>query len=229
MVTIPNNTLLFANGNNFKLVGDMLRRGVIGRLDAGVERPELRKFSFEDPVVTLKRNRSRYVAAALTVLRGYLAAGRPQPVQPLGGFEGWSRMVREALLWLGEADPVETIEAARAEDPQRQNLEAVLTQWNAVFGTRRVSAKEAADAALSFTLTPTASNPNHITYDNPGFRVVLMAVAGNRGLIDTGRLGSWLRANKNKVDNGLRITADGILDGIARWRLQRREADGSWI
>ena len=48
-------------------------------------------------------------------MAAYLAAGRPVTKQPLGGFEGWSKLVRNALLWLGQVDPVETIESARAE------------------------------------------------------------------------------------------------------------------
>ena len=45
MAILPNRTLLFANGNNFRFAGDMLRRGLRGCLDAGVERPELRAHS----------------------------------------------------------------------------------------------------------------------------------------------------------------------------------------
>ena len=107
---IPTTALIFANGNNFHFGGDMLRRGLLGRLDAACERPELRQFTTEDPVHLLKRARPQYVAAALTVLRAYLATGQPQaaPHSPLGGFEIWSRLVRDALIWLGESDPVET-------------------------------------------------------------------------------------------------------------------------
>jgi putative DNA primase/helicase len=227
MVTIPNNTLLFANGNNFRLVGDMQRRGLIGRLDAEVERPEMREFAFEDPVVSLKRERSKYVVSALTVLRAYIVAGRPMAVQPLGGFEEWSLLVRDALLWLDEADPVTTIELSRAADPQRQNLEAVLTQWNDVLGNRRVSAKEAVEAATAFVLSPAAGNPNHITLTHPEFRAALLAVSGSGDRIDSRRLGHWLGANKQKIVKELRLMPDGILDGLARWRLQRR-TNGLW-
>ena len=47
---------MFATGNNLMLYGDMLRRGLIGHLDARVERPELRTFAQEDPVRVLKRD-----------------------------------------------------------------------------------------------------------------------------------------------------------------------------
>lgn len=123
-VTVTNGTLIFATGNNLKLYGDMLRRGLISRLDAGVERPELRTFTREDPVHVLKRERGRYAVAALTVLHAYNCAGRPGRQQPLGGFEGWSGLVRDGLMWLGEADrsgpsrrPATTIPTASGSKP----------------------------------------------------------------------------------------------------------------
>lgn len=226
---IPNRALLFANGNNFAFAGDMLRRGLVGRLDAKVERPELREFETEDPIVILKRERPRLVVAALTLLRAYIIAGQPDPQPPLGGFEDWSRLVRDALVWLGEEDPVLTIEDARDADPERQALVAVLTHWDVILGSRRVSAKDATDEASRFSMTPTATNPNHITYNYPDFRAALMAIAGDRGRVDSLRLGKWLGANKNKVVSDARIVADGILAGIAQWRMQHRQTDGSWL
>jgi hypothetical protein len=87
-VLITNGSLLFATGNGLRLHSDMLRHGLICHLDAGKERPELRSFEQEDPVRVLKRERGYYVAAALTVLRAYLAAGKPVNRQPLVGLRG---------------------------------------------------------------------------------------------------------------------------------------------
>jgi hypothetical protein len=46
--------------------------------------------------------------------------------------------------------------------------------------------------------------------------------------VDTGpdSLGKWLSANKGKVFNGLRIVNDVRLEGVVRYRLQRRSDDG---
>ncbi len=52
-------------------------------------------------------------------LRAYFAAGRPNGAPRLASFEGWSDTVRSALIWLGKADPVASMELARAEDPER--------------------------------------------------------------------------------------------------------------
>src|SRR4051812_7165201 len=39
-------SMMFVNGNNFFLFGDITRRIVLCNLDAGIERPELRRFDF---------------------------------------------------------------------------------------------------------------------------------------------------------------------------------------
>ena len=68
---------VFATGNNLTLVGDMTRRAVLCSLDAGVEQPELREFTF-DPVARVMENRGAYVAAILTIAMAYWAAGSPK-------------------------------------------------------------------------------------------------------------------------------------------------------
>ena len=96
----------FANGNNIIIVGDMYRRVVRCRLDPGMERPELRAFA-SNPMEKILANRGAYIAAALTICRAYIAAGRPNLKPRLNSYGEWSDTVRSALTWLGEADPVE--------------------------------------------------------------------------------------------------------------------------
>jgi hypothetical protein len=215
--TIPCNTSLFATGNNFQFWGDMLRRGLIGRLDAQTERPELRVFKREDPVEVFRRERARFVVAVLTILRAYIAAGCPVAeimdetgnmvaVQPLGGFEEWSLSVRNALLWLGEPDPLGVIERARTGDPERQTLDGVLTQWEALISDKGFS------------------DPGFM---HPEFRTLLLGIAGaGGGVISSTRLGKWLMANKDKPIGDRRLIADGVLAGLPQYRLQRQAAFG---
>jgi putative DNA primase/helicase len=95
------------------------------RLDPKDERPELRRFQTH-PISMAKAKRGRYLVAALTVLRAYHVAGRPGQPDPLGSFEDWSSWVRGALLWLGHADPVDTIEESREMDPKLDAAKADL-------------------------------------------------------------------------------------------------------
>jgi putative DNA primase/helicase len=68
--------LFSANGNNIAVEGDMTRRTLLGRLDAGMERPEEREFA-DDPVKLVLADRGKYLAAALLIVRAYIAAGMP--------------------------------------------------------------------------------------------------------------------------------------------------------
>jgi hypothetical protein len=140
-VHLDTRVLLLANGNNLRLRGDMVRRAVVCRIDAGVEQPDQRQFDF-DPVAEIAANRTGLVTDALVVLRGYIAAGRPLPVEyrRLGSFEDWD-LVRGALIWLGQDDPVLTQAAARDDDDEREMLGDILLKLfdrfeNAMFRTR---------------------------------------------------------------------------------------------
>ena len=133
----------------------------------------------------VKQDRGRYVAAALTILRAYIAAGRPEQPKPLGSFEAWSGLVRGALLWLATPDPMRTMDVVRESDPKLQQLIAVMEQWSEVIGDKRSTVKEVIDFAVG----------------QPGgeFREALLAVAGERGAIDGRKLGKYLGMNKGRI------------------------------
>jgi putative DNA primase/helicase len=95
----------------------MERRAIVSKIDPKMETPETRVFPFE-PVALAKERRPQLVAAVLTVLRAYHVAGKPDKPAPLGSFGDWSDLVRGALMWLGEADPVDTMAEVRAADPE---------------------------------------------------------------------------------------------------------------
>ena len=84
---LPANVMVTATGNNLALLADMTRRFLLCRLDPQCERPELRQFE-RDAIAFSTERRPRLVAAALTVLRAYHAAGRPEQERAFGGYEG---------------------------------------------------------------------------------------------------------------------------------------------
>jgi hypothetical protein len=217
-VAVPNNAAFFATGNNLVVIGDMTRRTLMSSLDPKCERPELRSFD-TDPIDTIRRDRPRYVLAALTVLRAFHVAGRPQQTVPLGSFEDWSLFVRDALVWLGEADPCATMERARAEDPKLEALTNVVEQWYAVLKDKIVSVKDVIDKATGLDLVLNRLDFNRREYLHPDFREALLIVAGEGGAINSRRLGKWLAANKNRVVGGKRIEPETMLNGISRWRI----------
>ena len=126
-VHVPTNVLILATGNNLTVAGDMTTRTLISRLDAGIEKPETRRFDIDLKVEVPKR-RPELVAAILTVLRAFIVAGRPglDQLEPFGRFEDWSNLVRGALVWLGEPDPCSTRAFIAERDPVRADLVALV-------------------------------------------------------------------------------------------------------
>jgi hypothetical protein len=123
-VAVPTNSIFLASGNNLIFRGDMTTRALLCRLDAKVERPEQRRFRV-DLKVEIPKIRGELVAAALTILRGYVVAGRPglDKLTPFGRFEDWSNLVRGALVWSGEADPCLSRTYICADDPARASFD----------------------------------------------------------------------------------------------------------
>jgi hypothetical protein len=121
-------TTSFANGNNVRIVGELVRRVVNCRIDAKMECPEHRVFRHK-PVEEVLAARGKYLAAVFTIARAYKVAGEPQieAAKAIAGFEEWSRWVQRPLLWLGRADPFVSQEGARAQDPERWS--STLANW----------------------------------------------------------------------------------------------------
>jgi putative DNA primase/helicase len=212
---VPPNMALFATGNNLEIAGDMTRRTLLCQLDPQCERPELRQFDF-DPVAMVAADRARYIGAALTVLRAYVTAGRPNAPTPLGSFEEWSDTVRGALLWLGETDPVITLEAARESDPILTDLRALMAAWSG-----RIGHYEQMTAAKLIE----RSNQTGMQGDfaNPDLREALMSIAGDGRTINSRRLGRWLKSHSRRIVNGLRILLiEDDSEHGARYRLEKK-------
>src|SRR6516164_278887 len=178
-----------ATGNNITFRGDMIRRGLVCNLEALDERPELRAFQ-RDTLEFAADNRGAYVAAALTIVRAYLVAGSPKVCGPFGSYAAWSTMVRSPLVWLGEPDPVISMEGLRDEDEELSNISEFVQQW--------------LDSGLSLdtnfllvSIVEEACAPPPPNYYGPQpFKELLLRIAATKndpGKVSAERLGRWLR------------------------------------
>ena len=112
----PLHVCWFATGNNVQLHADTARRCSHCRLETAQERPELRDdVKYPDLRRHVLAGRASLLSAGLTILRGWYAAGMPRHrgkdgkgLTPWGSFEGWSGVVREAVVFAGLPDPGET-------------------------------------------------------------------------------------------------------------------------
>jgi putative DNA primase/helicase len=213
MVRAANTFTVLANGNNAQVAADMVRRTIECRLDANTETPEARVFR-DNPLATIARTRGVYIAAALTIARAYLCAGKPGRLPPLASYEAWSDIVRSALVWLGRADPIASMVMLRSVDPARLARAAVFRAWADELGT---------DGAYQTADIINRANDQGAfgTYLRPALRAALLEIGRDRnGNIEPRRVGKWLSKNENNVADGLKLTCDRGDALRPRWLLR---------
>lgn len=213
MVSIPTHALLVATGNNLAIVGDLKRRVVLIRMDAGQERPEQRTFN-RDHLEDVFSRRGELIRDALTVTLAYVAAGAPKlpGLHPLGGFEHWDRMVRRPLVWLGLPDPLQASEGLRDQDPDLEAMRLLFSAWSEVFGAVPTTVADAVAKGME-------TKPMGGDYLHPELRDALQLVCTEKP--NSRRLGYWLRAHRDRIVDGLTMKQAGA-DGhakVARWKV----------
>jgi hypothetical protein len=213
---------VIATGNNVGPKGDMVRRTLICNLFAEVERPELRRFE-ADPIAKALEDRGAHLAACFTIIRAYRAAGAPTVCEPIGSYGKWSDLVRAPLVWLGESDPILSMEAARVEDVELTSIRELFGLWQQhLQNDQAYSAFEVIDAA---------SDKNSVTdeFKLPEFHDFLLGVAGIRGAVSTRRLGAWLRKIAGRIVDGLKLSIESTKANANRapkFRLAEVRNDG---
>jgi putative DNA primase/helicase len=202
---VPITSTFFATGNNLVIADDLTRRTLLCQLDAGIERPELRKFK-RNVLETARAERGALVAAALTVLRAWHTAQLAAVnLEPLGSFEEWSFRIRQPLMWLDRIDPCESITTIRESDPNRSLLIAVLEQWKLCLGlAKQHTLKQVIDRA---------------TVEQDFFSALMAVASTNQGTISNRRLGIWLSKNDGKIANGLKLMRAGSSYGFPLWQV----------
>jgi hypothetical protein len=125
----PLHVCWYATGNNVQLHADTTRRVCHVRIETQDERPEERTgLKYPDLRGHVHANRGALLSAALTILRGWIVAGRPtHGLTPWGSFEGWSGVVRESLVFAGLPDPGETrLELQTTSDRDALSMSALI-------------------------------------------------------------------------------------------------------
>jgi hypothetical protein len=125
--------LVILTGNGLQVSGDGARRYLYPTIEPPVDNPEQREYrpGYLDDIFA---RRAELLSDALTIWRW----GRQQPDlkrgTPFGSYERWAAWVRDPLLALGCADPVDAITEVRERDPARVNLIALFEAWVAHHG-----------------------------------------------------------------------------------------------
>lgn len=218
--TYPTNIMFTTTGNNFRTKGDLTSRTLQSLLDAGREDPETRTFEIADLPAYLREHRVELVTDALIALHAWHVAGRPkQKVKPWGGFDDWSREIREPLVWLRLdelADPCETREDVAAHDPEREFDGVVLQQWYVIYADRLMT--------VAAILVDLREHPKATSE----FKQALLNVAGepkDPTEINTRRFGNWCSRVEGRVMSGYRLVRGGKEHQAQQWQVTRPAED----
>jgi hypothetical protein len=205
----------YATGNNVAVGADTTRRICPIRLETDMERPEERKgFKYPNLVMHVHENRGRLQAAALTILRGYLVAGRPEAgLTPWGSFEGWSALVREAVVWTGLADPAEArVQLQEQSDTVAENMAVLLSCWERMDPDQR--GLTAAD--VMNRLYPRKEKDNAPAPPD-WYGEMRSAIEGLVNRADSRSLGNKLRLFRRRVIGGRYLDHAGKEHQATRW------------
>lgn len=201
---VPNRAIWLLTGNNLTLAGDMPRRVLKCRIDPETERPFARQFDLDPEDYTLK-NRQRMAADALTIIRGWFAAGCPRADGSMASFEQWDALVRQPVAWIanhvapfGEYDDVmRAVDDAQAQDPEQEMWGELLEVWRAIFGDKAVTSRDILEQCDPMSVCGERSNQQRLLEALEEYKT---------GRTMTARaLGKILQFRADRLVNGMRL------------------------
>lgn len=205
-----NRTRIVLTGNNVTSASDNARRTIVCELQLKVESLRERKEVFEHPDLNsyIMKNRARFIVAGLTVLRAYALHSTKLNLRPLDSFEDWSWRVRDAVVWLGEDDPVAAVDYSN--------------DGSGELGAAFLAIRKALDDDLErLNEEFTANELAKWTEGNVELRDALLQ-AGCREPFSGQSLGYWLRQHKNRIAAGYQLTdTKKTSGGVNQWKISR--------
>jgi hypothetical protein len=208
VATVSTRSLVLGSGNNVGPVRDMLRRVVTIRLNARSETPGTIAYN-GNPVAELKGKRECYVAAALTIIEAWKAAGSPRTNVPaIASYGGaWADYCRHPLIWLGLPDPAGSLLEQMRTDPDSDSMLHLLELWHQRHGDRPITLRRLLDDC-----------PHELTEALSDLPVM------DRGEVNRSRLGHHFKRNQDRIIGGFMLQAAPHSERKA-WRVVRVGSD----
>jgi hypothetical protein len=211
-------------GNNLELAGDTARRTLHVRLESPLENPEDRAdFKHADLLAWVRGERPRLVVAALTILRGYVVAGRPDMgCKSWGSFEAWSRLIANAVTWVGMHDPQATrVDLEDGADANKTALAVLLDGWVRLDAERAgLTAKIVIDAL--YPQKRDEGPPDGYADMREAIETLCPTIPGKPP--SSQRLTYVLRGARRRVIRGRMFDAVDGHGGVKRWHVVVKEA-----
>ncbi len=210
-LTATNLATVSLTGNNLTPAGDIARRSLVIQLDGDVHSTELAKrvFRIDELRPYVLKHRVELMTAALLVLRGHQQSGHKSALTLLPSFERWSHVVRDALLWVGMVNPLDT--QAEETDDETGQVDEAFTLLAQVFPDREFTAVDISEYVNSM-----------LGADGVLHRALFKA--GCTEPNSSVKAGYWLRDHRNQFSVGYKLVRsnDGHKGNGSKWRLKPR-------
>ena len=204
--TVSTRALFLGSGNNVGPVRDLLRRALTIHVDPRCATPATMTYS-GNPVDKVRKSRGAYVAAVLTIIRAWQAAGSPRAeIDSIVSYGGaWTDYCRFPLMWLGLPDPATSLLTQVRQDPDGDALRGLLTAWHRCYGSNAITVRKAVEFAL--------------TGNDELLDAMREFPIEERGEINRSKFGWLLKKNANRIVDGLTFVRDSA-DGRTAWRVE---------
>ena len=231
--TLTWRAVLMATGNNVGFRGDTARRVLMARLEPMEENPERRtKFVHDDLLAWVRVQRPRLVAAALLIMRAYFRAGcPPMGCDRWGSFEEWSRLIPNAIVFAGGADPMkarpendeEVDEGARALASIVQQIPILIAKISKIeqeFPEGERPALRTSVAARTIIDCLYHMKPEWSEFEPLKEAIETLCKPKNGREPDAVGLGIKLRSMRSRVICGRRLVCEPDANHVMMWKVQ---------
>jgi hypothetical protein len=221
--TLSWRAVVLATGNNLTLYADTARRVLMSRLEPQEERPEQRtEFIHENLLEWVLEQRPALVVSALTILRAYFVARRPdQGCARWGSFEEWSRLIPHACVFAGGSDPMLARPASDGEvDSESNAFRIILNELRRLYERKEFKSNQiierlfrvSRDRAPDGTLVPDG-------YDDMRQAVFEICPTKPGNYPDAKSLGKKLGRFRGRVMDALKLESVPGDGGIMWWKV----------
>jgi putative DNA primase/helicase len=177
MYTAPTNVLMLFNGNNITVAGAATTRVLLCRIVPDLPLAK-RRFKYPNLFGHVVANRPSLVADALTALRAWIVADvPPDPKRDTLRFPQWDRLIAQALVWYGYADPARGGDELREADPVMEAKREVVRLWAYNHGDSTVTATDLLPSIKEAVASAKEMNVRDVNTKNIGRYVMTLVGA----------------------------------------------------
>lgn len=231
-ISRPNDRLWVITGNNLCIGGDLVRRTVSVTIDPGVPDPHLRTgFAIPNLEGWARERRGDLIAALLTLVCAWVAAGRPTRARGSDGFARWIEAVDGILTTAGldgSFDSAQTI--SRSIGSEDDEWAEFLAAVYAVFHTQVWTAKQLLERVDTIGAQPqpfeqAQPRPASIPLDALPSKLAEQVSRSHTGpTIASRSLGRWLANHDGRWAGRLTVRSAGKdRTNLKLWRIETPE------